>query len=62
MSANLATRTLTAALASLLTLVMVTGVNALAGHEQERVAANAQAQPMMVAATQAVTVVGHRQS
>jgi succinate dehydrogenase hydrophobic anchor subunit len=63
MSAPVATRTThaaTAVLASLLTLAMVFGMNALAGH-QYRVAVAAQAQPMMVAATQVVTIIGHRQ-
>jgi hypothetical protein len=62
MSPTFAARTFTIALASLITLAMVSGMNALAGHEY-RVAAAAQsdAQPMLVASTQFVTIVGHRQ-
>ena len=60
MSTTLVLRAATAALASMLTLAMVSGVNALAGHEYG-VAVAAQAQPMLVAETQVVTVVGHRQ-
>jgi len=60
MSSTLATRALTAVLAALIALATVSGMNALARHEY-RVAVAAQAQPMMVASTQAVTIVGRRQ-
>lgn len=60
MSSTLAIRALTAALAALAALATVSGMNALARHEY-RVAVAAQAQPMLVASTQVVTIVGRRE-